>query len=1139
MTSVYQDLPPELHEQLTGLILSSHEIDSLDIKNFAAKHQRKYLNAIVFTAATHGVILKVDGLVHETIEGFSILCCIGEGHSGKVYLAMDTNTGEKVALKVLKQGTVGADFLRRFRQEGKILNSLSHSGIVRGRSARSTQDGRLFIAMDFVDGIPITEFCRKYTNSLNERLELFLSVCNSVKAAHMKGIIHRDLSPNNILVEHETHSTKIIDFGQAKTTEEIAGQTNPMSEYGMSMGTVPYMTPEQANGLSAEPDTRMDVYSLGAILYEMLTDEPLFKIDGRIRDKIINETPLTMSRRIEMERSEAPIPWHDLRTDLDVIVARAVEKDPDHRFPNVDSFAEDISRFLKNEPIESRAPSKVYFLKMFVRRNRAASLAIVASILFLIIGVIATSVFYYKASNNAEIASIEARKNKEEAQKFEQVVLFYEDLLSESKPNKLGHRLKKNFVDAIFTPLDEKKKAIVEDWISSLQFTDLAAGVIDEYLLSPTTEKLKLAPVNALFRARILRAVSAASFGLGLYTKAAKTAEHSFKIRSRILGVEHADTLESLVSFHSAVLSSKETKPIASTIKLCVDRCKKNLGLQHPTTLYSIGNLADFYTLNGDPEAAKPFHSLAFEGMKSNFGLNHRATLASYSSLAGSMHLSGSYSDALVVYDELVPLSSRVLGEHDQTTLRANSNRALCLFELGRRSEGLKLCKDTLEATREELGSHHVSTIELMGDFGDLLRRSGRLTQSESIIRHAAEIGISTLGERHRTALHLRRTRMRLRVHLGEYETALGLVDHLVSDCVDVLGPEHPWTLSTQEDRGVCLLHLGRQSEASAILQDLLGDRVKASGWDNRATIKTASLALAALLESGKTKKAWELGNRIAPIAEKIFGDRHQVSLTIMANRANSFIRMGQTKLASTLLSNVYEKRLEAFGWAHQDTRSAAKNLGIFLSNIGKVDEAKRMLEVVYQKCVKFQGPDDPTGLTALAHLGRILSMQGRLKEGEEKVKAVLTRQIQLNGSDSAETIRTNSMLAMIYWRQGNLGKAEATFKETIAGLLKNMEASHPEAIKARSNLCVVIANRGRYRESLEIYHQLLNTCAQDWGPSHTHTRAVKNSLLQLVVACAAVKIEMTELKKIVNIAGRALGTDHPAVLKLKKKLDE
>lgn len=353
---------------------------------------------------------KYDGMTvgpGGQIGPYKLLRILGEGGYGIVYLAEQQRpVKRRVALKVIKPGMDTKQVIARFEAERQALALLDHPNIAHVFNAGTTEAGRPYFAMEYVKGVPITEHCDRYKLTIEERLKLFLSVCEAVQHAHQKAIIHRDIKPSNILVAYEGEQAvpMIIDFGVAKALTQSLTERTLVTEQAQMIGTPEYMSPEQAEMTSQDIDTRTDIYSLGALLYELLTgtlpfDPKTLREGGpdQMRRLIREQDPQTPSARLSTIENEKSLTlaqhrrtdirtWgHRLHGELDWITLKAMDKDRTHRYQTAHALAEDIQRYLNQEPVLAGPPSTVYKLRKFAARNRslATSVAVIAATLVL------------------------------------------------------------------------------------------------------------------------------------------------------------------------------------------------------------------------------------------------------------------------------------------------------------------------------------------------------------------------------------------------------------------------------------------------------------------------------------------------------------------------------------------------------------------------------------------------------------------------------------------------------------------------------------------------------------------------------------------------------------------------------------
>jgi WD40 repeat protein len=345
--------------------------------------------------------------IGEQIGRYKLLRILGEGGFGIVYLAKQQRPMKRqVALKIIKPGMDSAQVIRRFEAERQALAMLDHPNVAHVYDAGTTKFGWPYFVMEYVKGVPITEHCDRQRLTIEERLKLFVQVCEAIQRAHQKGIIHRDIKPSNIQVciEGEQAIPKVIDFGVAKALTQPLTERTLVTEQGQLIGTPEYISPEQAEMTNQDIDTRSDIYSLGVLLYELLTGTLPFESETLRRGsldqmrQVIRETePKTPSTRVSSLdaeastklakccQSDAAILRRRLRGDLDWITLKAMEKDRTRRYQTAHAFAEDIERHLNNEPVLAGRPGKLYRFQKLVRRNKGvfAAVAVVAAVLVL------------------------------------------------------------------------------------------------------------------------------------------------------------------------------------------------------------------------------------------------------------------------------------------------------------------------------------------------------------------------------------------------------------------------------------------------------------------------------------------------------------------------------------------------------------------------------------------------------------------------------------------------------------------------------------------------------------------------------------------------------------------------------------
>ncbi|MDB4413221.1 serine/threonine protein kinase [Pirellulaceae bacterium] len=372
-------------------------------KLILADSDESFLNSPTLDFAELG---KLENRSGEAIDSYQLLEQIGRGGMGVVYLAKQLRPiNRQVAIKLVRTDAPVAQVIPRFESERQALAVLEHPNIARFYDAGTTSRGNPYFVMEFVEGITLTKYCDQWQLKIDDRLNLFRQVCKGVSHAHSKGIVHRDLKPSNVIVTEIDGQpvAKVIDFGLAKSQNSLQSHETGHTDFGQFLGTLAYMSPEQTVGSSDNIDRRSDVYSLGIVLYELLVGLPPFSVQEFKKTalaevfKIICEMePPALASTVETTDSNLEVAKKRQLTvdrlhkqvsgDLEVIVMKSLEKEPDRRYQSAMDLADDIERFIEHKPVVARRPSLIYQARKFVRRNRNSVLALSLAVIAVVCG---------------------------------------------------------------------------------------------------------------------------------------------------------------------------------------------------------------------------------------------------------------------------------------------------------------------------------------------------------------------------------------------------------------------------------------------------------------------------------------------------------------------------------------------------------------------------------------------------------------------------------------------------------------------------------------------------------------------------------------------------------------------------------
>ena len=389
-----------------------------------------------------------DSQRSKIIDGrYSLIQLLGEGGMGEVWIAQQSQpVKRRVAVKLIKGGMDSKAVIARFEGERQALAMMDHPHIARVLDGGLTDDRRPYFVMELVDGLPLTKACDQAGLTIRQRLELFVSICQAVQHAHQKGLIHRDLKPGNILVgQLDGHLVpKVIDFGLAKATEGKLTDESLATNFGAVVGTLDYMSPEQAGLTNGDIDTRADIYSLGVILYELLTGlRPLYakqrknsglaeiiriiQQDEPLKPSVLLSGDASLAQRAAILKTESKKLLSLLQGELDWVVMKCLEKSRERRYETADALARDVARYLADEPVEARPPSTSYRMGKFLQRNKGPVVAAGIVVLSLIGGIVGTAIGLVRATHaegisrqaavNADTARQAAEKNERDAKR--------------------------------------------------------------------------------------------------------------------------------------------------------------------------------------------------------------------------------------------------------------------------------------------------------------------------------------------------------------------------------------------------------------------------------------------------------------------------------------------------------------------------------------------------------------------------------------------------------------------------------------------------------------------------------------------------------------------------------------------------
>ncbi|HZU38554.1 MAG TPA: serine/threonine-protein kinase, partial [Gemmataceae bacterium] len=718
---------------------------------------------VAFLASAPGSMAEGPG---TQIGPYKLVEQLGEGGFGIVYKAEQQQPVRRtVALKVLKPGLETRQIVARFEAERQALALMDHPHIARVLDGGATASGRPYFVMELVQGEPITRFCDSHLLTPRERLALFLSVCHAIQHAHQKGLIHRDVKPTNVLVATYDGKPvpKVIDFGVAKALGQPLTERTLVTGFGSVIGTLEYMSPEQAECNATDIDTRSDIYSLGVLLYELLTGTTPISSDRfhqvaltEVLRAIREEEPPKPSTRLSeskerlasisaQRRREPARLSREIRGELDWIVMKALEKDRNRRYNTSAALAEDIDRYLRQEAIFARPPSAAYRLKKFVQRHRAAALGLVAVALALLVGstvaawqaIVATEA--KKDALTAAAAEAQARQQADAKELETRTVLDFVErrIMAAARPEGQAGGLGRDVTLrlALEAALPVVDTSFIDQPLLEARLR-LTLGDSFRYLGEPQIASKQYQRARTLYThhlgladPRTLESMYhlADSYAeLGHYTQALQLRQETLARREAVLGPYHRETLRSMHSVASSYADHHRDAEALELDKKTVALQTKYLGPDDSDTLESMNSLALSYSaMEKYSEELDLLKEVAARRTR-KYGPSHPDTLLSLNNLANGYLDVKQYEKALKLRRQLLELQKTKLGPTHPHTLTTMYNMANTYGFLKRYKEALEFHRAALAGRRLRFGPDHRLTLYSMWGVAFNLFRLGQ-----------------------------------------------------------------------------------------------------------------------------------------------------------------------------------------------------------------------------------------------------------------------------------------------------------------------------------------------------------------------------------------------------------------------------
>jgi len=763
-----------------------------------------------------------------------------------------------VALKVVKPGLDSAQVIRRFEAERQALALMDHTNIAKVLDAGTTTQGRPYFVMELVKGVPITKYCDELHLRVRERLELLVPVCQAIQHAHQKGIVHRDIKPSNVLVSIQDGKpvAKVIDFGVAKALHQRLTEESMYTEIGQIVGTLEYMSPEQAELSALDIDTRADVYALGVLLYELLTGStPLDK--KRLRGAAFTEmlrmikeeeppkpsTRLTESKEslpaLAAQRRTEPVKLTNaVRGELDWIVMKCLEKDRTRRYETADGLARDIERHLRDEPVDACPPGTGYRLGKFLRRHKGPVLAASLVFLALILGLAGTAWGLLRADRQRQLAESAATDERRAKQRADEQHNLAEEQKLLALANEKKAVAEKQIAEAVQTFLQRDLLRQADATAQANAVRQLGGGF--EVKANPTIKELldraaaELTPakIDVKFpgqreaQASILQTVGDTYRAIGANGQALELLTRSSDVSRQVFGADHPRTLAAENSLALAYLGAGKTQQAIELFEHVGDVQGKQLGAEHPDTLHTLSGLAWAYLDAGKLPQAIQLYEKIRDGQLKQLGPDHPDTLSTLHYLAGAYLYSGKTSQAIALYERALAARLKRLGADHPDTLATLNNLAVAYQDAGKLPEAIQLLEQVRKARLQKLGAEHPDTLSTLNFLATVYRAAGKPEQALPLLQQAAE----TMEKRkfqHQYARPIAANLMDCYEQLQRPAEAEALRRKWLAAVKEQAGAESPAYASELASLGLSLLKKTQWADAEHMLRECLTIREK------------------------------------------------------------------------------------------------------------------------------------------------------------------------------------------------------------------------------------------------------------------------------------------------------------------------
>ena len=920
------------------------------------------------TQRIHEAMQSLNAPAIGELPGYVIEHELHRGGQGVVYRAVQRSTNRPVAIKVMLGGQFAADQqTARFQREVRILGQLRHPNIVTIHDS-GVENGVAYFVMDYIDGRTLGAYFAEDSIRLQDKLSLFTRVCDAVHAAHLHGVIHRDLKPNNILVDQQGNP-HILDFGLAKpmgASEGFASEVATdvaMTETGQFLGSLPWASPEQAQGQAKLLDLRTDIYSLGVMLYQILTGDFPYPVTGALSDvvsAIVNAEPRVVDP--------------DIDSDLATVALTALQKEASRRYQSAGAMKLDIERALAGEPIEARRASLWYLLRRRIVRHRWLSLVSTLLMASVLIGSIASTALWRMAARRAAESSAQA-------QKATAVTEFLAEMIQSANPVEGGAAgtTVEQAIDNAAMRLDNdalaeqpetegQLRSIIGRTYGSLgkiskgreqlerareimlrespretrESLELLADIGGAYRRQRQLPKAESTLQEALSSVRALLGnddplvprIMLGQAGIASDRKQLDVAEKLLRDAIAIASghEEMAETHAYLLNDLALVLDHLQRHEEALEIQLqAVSESKRILGDHSFRAATSISNLAGLYSQLEQHQSAEEYYLQSLQQFRTLGGPQHPRVAECLNSMGEMYRKAGQLQKALEVLKEALAIRQEILPKKDVAIAGSLNNVAVMLFELGRLDEAQQYMAEAMQVMESILGPAHPNVGAMIGNIAGIDMRKGNYEAAIVGLRKAMNISSDHWGEDHINTAAAKHNLGQALVAGGQAEEGEVWLRAAWEERTQHFGPEHLLVAASADSLGGALQALGKLDEAEKFYRDALAVREQSN--PKSTSTATSYHNLAGIREAqGNYEEALAHSEKaVAVIAETLPPEHWQVAWH-RARYGTISAKLGDAA-AIELLVDCREKLASALGKDHPHVTTVDRALGELKAN--------------------------------------------------------------------------------------------------------------------------------------------------------------------------------------------------------------